>query len=189
MRVVNADAAYYVQKTPCKSLQTMEQDKNISTWTPVSKNVVNFPPFLSQCKSCLESRRGAWLNACPATLTPSDNKPTPVCTATSGKGSSSKLYMPPISESGTPECRWSGSVSSNHSCRTDTSWIFTSSHNKRYPNNNTCYYLKLPKIDQGKKGPPSHTTHQHLDLLPNNSQTATSESTRVNYIYLAPITS
>ena len=154
--------------------------KNVSTWKPVSNIVINLPLSLSQWTSGWALRRRPCWNAWPTTLPSSGGNHNPICAAMSGAGLPSKWCMACITVAGSPKFHISGSEPSVHSGRMATGWIFTGISNNGVPNNNTCWYLKIPKTNQGKKWLPPHKNNQRLEAFTNNEHISTRETTIIN---------
>ena len=116
MRVLNTDAASYVQKTLDKILLTAKW-KKIIIWMPVSNNIITSHYFSYQWKAWWEPRRRIPWNARPDTSPPSYDNHTPVHVDTSRVWSPSQWSSQSTTASRAPGCWKAGSTFSGPSGR------------------------------------------------------------------------
>ena len=86
MPVTNINTIFYIQKTPDKSLQTSDWDKNHDYLEACLHKHCHFPPSPYWWTKFWESKQRPRWNACPAILLPSGSNPNYQCVATSRPG-------------------------------------------------------------------------------------------------------
>ena len=84
MRIIDIDAISYVQNTYDNSIQIVDNETSVSTWMPISKKIITFPPFLYKLTTWWAPRQSPHWNAYSSAFLTSGGNLTPIRAATYG---------------------------------------------------------------------------------------------------------